>query len=176
MNRSRAIILGLSLSTAGLLVACGPATTTPKASGTNAANAAPPPTSVQSQAPSESVPAGAPAAGGTVTTFCHSYGELAKVKQISPSGAPNEADFANVRTALGQAASDMRANAPAEIKSAVDGYSGDLDALAQTLGSSSSIKNYQDTIIGQARNPISIQNLGIVLAWTVKNCTNETLK
>jgi len=172
MNRSRAIILGLSLSTAGLLVACGPATTAPNASGANAANASPATTSVQSQAPSDSVPASAPAAGGSATTFCHSYGELAKV-QDSTTGPE---DFANVRTALGQAASDMRANAPAEIKSAVDGYSGDLDALAQTLGSSSSIKNYQDTIIGQARNPISIQNLGIVLAWTVKNCTNETLK
>ncbi|MCX6419294.1 MAG: hypothetical protein NTU50_07770, partial [Actinobacteria bacterium] len=126
----------------------------------------------QSQAPSDSVPASAPAVGGSVTTFCHSYGALAKV-QDSTSGA---ADFANVRTALGQAASDMRATAPAEIKSAVDGYSGDLDALAQTLTSSTAINDYRAAIIAQAQNPIFVKNLGIVLAWTVKNCTNESLK
>ena len=177
MNRRWPIILGLSLSTAGLLVACGPATTTPKASGTNAANAAPPPTSVQSQAPSESVPAGAPAAGGSATTFCHSYGEVAKIPQFSPSGTPTEADFTNVSNALEQASNDMRATAPAEIKNAVEFYSVSLTTLYFTLQKiPPSTTDYQNQLKENAGSYVYVKYTTVLANWVAKNCTTESLQ
>ena len=167
MNRRWPIILGLSLSTAGLLVACGPATTATNSSGTN----------VQSQAPSDSVPSSSPAAGGSATTFCRAYGEVAKIPQFSPSGTPTEADFTNVSNALEQASNDMRATAPAEIKNAVEFYSVSLTTLYFTLQKiPPSTTDYQNQLKENAGSYVYVKYTTVLANWVAKNCTTESLQ